>query len=361
MKSRRRARGFTLVELLVVIAIIGILIALLLPAVQAAREAARRSQCTNNLKQLALAVHNYVDTHKVFPPKKTGTTGSTCDNVNAYYGSGWMRLLPYYEQQALYDIWSSPQTYSGTSFPAFGPCPWGPWDANYQPFWQQVDALLCPSDGDAPVKGATAYARNNYVFCVGDSINYDGTAGHNQSNNTRGIFANISARISFANITDGTSNTLMLSEHLVGSEARAVRRGNAYNVSGILTNPALCLAQVDPADPGYFASGVSVTTWHGTKWAHGATSHIGFNTVLPPNGPSCADLANDNSTNGVYPPTSNHPGGVNCAMGDGSVRFISETINAGDPTAPPVTSGRSVYGVWGALGTKSGKETVSDF
>jgi glycogen(starch) synthase len=160
MRVRKRVKGFTLVELLVVIAIIGILIALLLPAVQAAREAARRSQCTNNLKQFALAVHNYVDTYKVFPPKRAGTQSGGCTNCNGNFGSGWMRLLPFYEQQALYDQWSSPQTFGGTAFPAYGPCPWGPSDVGYQPYYQQVGVLLCPSDGNAATKNATEYGRN---------------------------------------------------------------------------------------------------------------------------------------------------------------------------------------------------------
>ena len=357
MFKSRRSSGFTLVELLVVIAIIGILIALLLPAVQAAREAARRSQCTNNLKQLALAVHNYADTYKAFPPKKMGTSGpGNCDALawNANYGSGWFRLLPFYEQQALYDQWSSPQG----SYAAFGPCPWGSGDA-YPPYRTQVTALLCPSDGNAPNKGATAPGRTNYVFSCGDSIHSNQ---NNQSSNPRGMFNNISGVINFSSVTDGTSNTVMLSEHLVAQNSNVVRQGIAYNVSGIQASPGTCYAQIDPNDNNVFASGVSTTGWSGVKWGHGAMSHIGFNTVLPPNGPSCAEASNDNTTNGmVHPPTSNHPGGVNAAMGDASVRFISETIDTGNIYAAAATQGESTYGIWGALGTKDGGETVSDF
>ena len=371
MVQSSRLRGFTLVELLVVIAIIGILIALLLPAVQAAREAARRSQCTNNLKQLGLAVHNYTDVHKVFPPKKAGTstTGTTCAFANAGYGSGWMRLLPFYEQQALYNAWSSAQTYNGTSFTPYGPCPWDVWDDNYFPYQQQVATLMCPSDPTIANKASNASGRTNYMFCVGDSVYYVNssgppavTIGHNESTNTRGIFANHAAKVTFASITDGTSNTAMLSERLYAGDSRRVGQGNVYNLSGLASNPSLCLSTLDPADPKRFASTYSVTNWSG-RWEHGSASHIGFTTILPPNSPSCADLGNDNSTNGVWSPTSNHPGGVNMAMGDASVRFISETINAGDPTQPPPTSlsSQSPYGVWGALGTKDGGEPVKDF
>ena len=357
MFQSRRSSGFTLVELLVVIAIIGILIALLLPAVQAAREAARRSQCTNNLKQLALAIHNYADTYKAFPPKKMGTSGpGNCDSLawNAQYGSGWMRLLPFYEQQAIYDEWSSPQG----SYPAFGPCPWGP-GVNYTTYDYLVATLLCPSDGNAANKGATDYGRNNYMFSCGDSIHSNQ---NNQSSNPRGMFNNISGVINFASVTDGTSNTIMLSEHLVSVSSRVVGQGTARDISGIEASPGTCYAQIDPNDHKVFVSSLGTSNWAGRMWCHGSMSHIGFNTVLPPNGPSCAEASNDNTTNGmVHPPTSNHPGGVNAAMGDASVRFISETIDTGNIYSQATTQGESVYGVWGALGTKDGGETVSEF
>jgi prepilin-type N-terminal cleavage/methylation domain-containing protein len=356
-----RCRGFTLVELLVVIAIIGILIALLLPAVQMAREAARRSECTNNLKQLALAVHNYVDSFKVFPQKKAGTTaGSDCSQHNANYGSGWMRLLPYYEQQPLYDAWKSDLTVGSIVYPAWGPCPWGTWDDTYWPYQTQVNDLMCPSDPDIENKGATASGRTSYMFSVGDSIFYDGSRGHNQSGRTRGVFANMNAHITFATIKDGTSNTAMLSERLFASDARMVGQGSAV-LSGITVSPATCYTAIDPSDSRRYDAALTVRGWAG-RWEHGSVSHIGFNTILPPNAPSCVDPgANDNSTHGIYPPSSYHPGGAVTALGDGSVRFISETIDAGDPTLAPVLSGMSPYGVWGALGTADGGEPVGDY
>jgi len=358
-----RFRGFTLVELLVVIAIIGILIALLLPAVQAAREAARRSQCTNHLKQLALAVHNYVDTYKVFPAKKQGTSQGGCANCNGQYGSGWMRLLPYYEQQALYDMWSAPLTVGSTSYAAFGPCPWDGTAGAYTPYLQQVATLMCPSDPNIASRGPTTRGRTNYMFSVGDSIYYDaGSYGHNQDYKTRGIFANIRPNTTFASITDGSSNTLMLSERMYSSDGRKILQGQAV-VSGITTTPATCLTSIDPNDPRRYDGALTVRGWAG-QWNHGSVSHIGFNTILGPNSPSCVDPgSNDNATNGIYPPTSQHPGGAVAALGDASVRFISETIDAGDPTAAPPYSNSiaSPYGVWGAIGTLDGGEVVSEF
>jgi prepilin-type N-terminal cleavage/methylation domain-containing protein len=357
IRSSRR-RGFTLVELLVVIAIIGILIALLLPAVQAAREAARRGQCTNNQKQFALAVHNYVDSFQVFPAKRQGPQHGTCGDSNKNFGTGWMRLLPYYEQEALYDQWSTAGTFGGTAFAAYGPCPWGTWDDNYTPYKQQVDTLMCPSDSRIWTKGANAEARTNYMFCVGDSIASGGVVGNNDSGETRGVFGNIRVEITFASIRDGTSNTLMLSERLWGpwADRFLVEIGTARAGSGVVGNPSVCLTLIDPNDPRRLVGGSNPAAWAG-RWCHGSTSHVGFNTVLPPNSVSCGDDNNDNRTSGVFPPFSYHPGGVVTAKADGSVTFVSETIDSGNPTLPQVTSGASPYGVWGAMGTKAGGET----
>lgn len=350
--SYRKKFGFTLVELLVVIAIIGVLVGLLLPAVQAAREAARRMQCTNNLKQLALAVHLYADVHKQFPPKRQGAAGS------GQFTSGWLHLLPFYEQQALSDLWATPHD----GFPAYGPVPYATFQ-NYDVYLAQVVTLLCPSDGNASGKPANAYGRSNYAFSVGDTVNStNSTYGNNYGRNPRGMFPNLSGRIDLAAVTDGLSNTAMLSEHLFAADARKVGQGNASRVAAMTSSPGVCYAQLDLDNPRRFAQSASVAAWAAVRWCHGSISWTGFNTVLPPNAPSCSELSNDSHTGGqAHPPTSNHTGGVVMAMGDGSVRFIGEMIDTGNLYATPVTGGPSPYGVWGALGSKDGGEIVSDF
>lgn len=358
MKSYRgNVRAFTLVELLVVIAIIGVLIALLLPAVQQAREAARRMQCTNNLKQAALAVHNYADIYLAFPPKRAGTTqGADCTVKNGAFGSGWMRLLPFFEQSALYDQWSSASTFNSTNYPAWGPCPWDGTAGNYTPYSVQIASLKCPSDGDA--SSATGRGATNYMFSVGDSINSGGTRGVNDVNESRGIFGNLGAKITFANITDGTSNTAMLSERLYGgTNKQLVGRGIASPGYDPMTAPSDCYNAVNPSNRREFDSSASVTNWAG-RYDHGSASHIGFNTVLPPNAPACGNDGNDNATDAVLPPSSQHPGGVLVAFGDASVSFVAETIDTGNTGAAPVNSGASPYGVWGAIGSRDGGESV---
>ena len=363
MLKRFRRLGFTLVELLVVIAIIGILIALLLPAVQAAREAARRSQCTNSLKQLALAVHNYNDTHKVFPSRMTGTgeTWGTPDwTTNRARLSGFVGLLPYIEEAPLFDWITGPVDVGGTIRPPYGPVPWV--DGNSYPPWaQEIPALLCASDAAAERKAPAEIAHNNYRFSNGDSIQRDVCNFHA---NPRGLFGSRS-EISFRDIKDGSSNTAMLSEHLFGDKANVVGQGVASTGTiqySFPASPAGCLTVIDPINPRLYLG--TAYNWPG-RWAYcGQAVWTAFNTVLPPNSPTCiSNLVQEGwwEDSCVIPPSSHHPGGVNLALGDASVRFISDTIDSGDPTLFEVTSGYSPYGVWGAIGSKEGGETSVEF
>ncbi len=201
-------------------------------------------------------------------------------------------------------------------------------------------------------------AATNYLFSIGDSIQHD-SAGF--STNPRGIFGR-DANISMGSITDGTSNTVMLAEHLVaGSATQKVGRGIAQGgvANAFPVAPASCYGQIDPLDSTLYVGAVNGTAWTPGSMAFcGIVCCTGFNTVLPPNGPACiTDAWFENTT--ILPPSGNHPGGVNVAIGDGSVHFVGDTIDAGDPTLPEVISGRSPYGVWGALGSKDGGEAVS--
>jgi len=350
----RRLRGFTLIELLVVIAIIAILIALLLPAVQQAREAARRTQCKNNLKQLGLALHNYHDVYGKFCFHKGGTGWTGTNTGNWGRLSGYIGLLPYIEQANLYNQISSQQTIDGVTYPEFGP---EPWVTAYTPWRAQVSAFLCPSDsGPTSGSGRSSIGKVNYGFCNGDSI-----VPSQNNRQTRGMFAH-STTYGVRDCTDGTSNTIMMGELVRSLGGVQKLGGTAINVGDLNTNPSNCLAQLDINDRNNFAAGVEMRAWSGDKWCDSNVSMTGFNTVLPPNGPRCASSAWD-GTWGVYSSQSRHTGGVQVLLGDGSVRFISENIDSGDNTVsdPGTGGGRSPYGVWGALGTKNGTEVVGEF
>ena len=356
--TKRRKSGFTLVELLVVIAIIGILVGLLLPAVQAAREAARRMQCTNQLKQFGLALHNYADAFKKFPAGSGGSgTGSPNDNnnrINAMVG-----LLPYVEESGLYNMVQSPQSFNGVVFSAGGPAPW---EARYD-LWGsqfQVKGMNCPSDspvgdnrGGRWANGAAA--TTSYSFCHGDHQTGVRDQGAYQR---RGLFGTRSFA-AFRDITDGTSNTMAISERCFPKGSRSVFGNTIESLTGITANPALCLAQANRATRQYLPTAtVSGYRTGGTRAYDGMPIYTGFNAILPPNSPSC--LIGNINTQGVMTAQSWHTGGVNCVFADGSVRYISESINAGNSGAPESLSGPSPYGVWGALATINGGEVASE-
>ena len=235
--SRRRARGFTLIELLVVIAIIAILIALLLPAVQQAREAARRTQCKNNLKQMGLSLHNYMDTANRLPPAGihnvgiyAGTFSSRADSTS--YGPSWITLsLPYFEQANLYAQYS----FSG----APGTTPRARDPLNVTVVGTQLSAVQCPSDAASE---AAKYTNNTASFAKG---NYAANCGSgNAFSNTdfnrgqeRGPFAISNAfGAKIAQLTDGTSNTILVAEIVAGKNAGDVRGAWAYPTGVVISN-----------------------------------------------------------------------------------------------------------------------------
>jgi len=367
MVPLKRCRAFTLVELLVVIAIIGILIALLLPAVQAAREAARRSQCTNNLKQWSLAVHNFHDTNKKFPPASENPDMRQLFNG----GYGWDRigyitpLLPFAEQESLYE--------QVVTFTLEDRRPWSTNDmanGSPSPYRTDVASLLCPSEStkaDAGDIGFTSYHCNRGDIWM--NWNY---------NEWRGPFSDgTNGECSFATIRDGSTNTIMLAELAIGKygqDQAKVLGGVAESQPGMGPGepPAPCLTRRGPngtITPPSRDTAAGDTGWGiGRRWGDAHSIYTVFFTVLPPNSPTCANSGED----WAQPvPSSYHPGGVNVAMCDASVRFVSETINAGDlnnsinalgiPGNPQNYLGSSLWGVWGALGSTQGGEVPSQF
>jgi type II secretory pathway pseudopilin PulG len=319
------------VELLVVIAIIGILIALLLPAVQAAREAARRSSCSNNLRQLGIAIHNYEDIYKRLP---RGGGGPWYGRPQEF--SGLVGMLPFVEQKPLYDLWAA------TAYP------WS-WDNGARQTTSQVPVLLCPSDEVKVHQWAENVAHRHYFFCYGTTIqNYD-----QPSNGMFGADYTWSGPVPYrklADITDGTSNTIAMSERAARPDTRRLIGNLAWNSTN---DPATCLSLVVGQD---YAPSAYLTSWSaGSLWAFGHPHWNGFITVIPPNGPSCSNWGDDNMSqaNGIFTASSRHPGGVQGLMADASVRFIPNTINA--------IGGDSGYGVWGALGTRANNEPETNF
>lgn len=384
-----RRQGFTLVELLVVIAIIGILVALLLPAVQAAREAARRMQCSNHLKQLMLAAHNYHDVYKGFPPGSMGTTVQPlAGNTSTQNMTGPIyHMLPFIEQQPL---WNTLQTVNtnppgsansvGTVFAAGGGYPsWsGVDDARYAVILPDV---LCPSDATGYVLGGNGFPQfgpTNYCFSRGDKINRVNTAcaAERNWNPPRGVFTGYGSTngygdsIKITAIKDGTSNTIAVSELVLCRRAWCVVKGDfVQQVPNLQTAPIICMAYKAGSNKlttNNASAGTCVQNGNerrGVGWAAGHILYTGFNTVLPPNAPLCTSAGN---VGVLFPPQSFHPGGVNIALADGSTRFVSETIDTGDLSKPESwgwnlqTQTESVYGVWGAMGSIEGGESKVD-
>ncbi|UUO08852.1 DUF1559 domain-containing protein [Blastopirellula sp. J2-11] len=343
MKTKNLNRGFTLVELLVVIAIIGVLIALLLPAVQVAREAARRMQCSNHMKQIGLALHNYHDTFGAFPTLKGGPEYGTSTSTGLILRLGpFPRMSAFLEQQAIFDITMGPVATESYSHPV----------GEYE-----ISTLICPSDlNDGALAGTTG--KLNYGLCVGDNrINQDHTGTYRVS---RGVFTNLSwTRI--ADIADGTSNTIASAEYV--RPATHGDFGDITNLNGAFTLSE-CTAAYDNTTKQY--AGSSFLAARGWRWHDAFVAFTAVQTILPPNSPSCSTTsgwAGSTGTQfGVYSASSRHPGGCNVLMSDGSSRLIAETIDSGSIAAAiPTTSqsGSTPYGVWGALGTKAGGEAVA--
>lgn len=316
---RHRSRGFTLIELLVVIAIIAILIALLLPAVQQAREAARRTQCRNNLKQLGLAMHNYHDTFRVFPPGSFG-------GVYAQYVGGidglrkcWMQMvLPYIDQANLYNQ-LNPYFNNGTDM----------LNVPQSIITTRIGTLQCPSDPAAgKVSSQSQGFIGNYAVCAGSQDTRTSINGDTTGLYLNGVFYAVS-KTNIRDITDGTSNTLLLSELVV--------------VPDSASGPSGCYGGIYDYRGAYYNS----TSWGSL-----------FITLNPPNTSvpdqlwnACgstiqAPCSGCASTSNLVQARSMHTGGVHVVLCDGSGRFVSNNVD------------RTTFQ---NLGSRNDNQTIGDF
>ena len=357
-KSFMRRRGFTLIELLVVIAIIAVLIALLLPAVQSAREAARRAQCVNNLKQFGLAIHNYHSSNDVFPMGASlcyynyggGYPCTTWNNWSAH-----AMMLNYLEQAPLYNAINFSMEGRGSDYASA---------ANSTAYNAKIAVFLCPSD---PNGGRVN--DNCYYGSVGDTTNAGSDTPPRPtapvcpsfSSPTTGVFA---FRLAYGvrDITDGTSNTIAFSEGRAGAMIQTVTPGNMIMGAGLsgnayfldaYVNPALVLADLQTCTTQYNLSNTgNISVGHGHDWGVGGMGATLFNTIAPPNSTqypwaACRTDCNggcDGASMDYSNAQSYHPGGVNACFADGSVKFLKSSI--------------ALQTYW-ALGTRSDGEVIS--
>lgn len=341
-------RGFTLVELLVVIAIIGVLVGLMLPAVQAAREAARRMDCSNRLRQLALAMMNYESAFHKYPALRSGTRGTTTLNGNSERKSAFISLLPFMEQTILSNQIEGAFPTSYGLIPSGGPHPGETVGDEYTPWLTKLAGLRCPSDPRDALPDEIGFT--NYVFCVGDTIT------DNANGPTRGMFERKTCR-RMAAVQDGLSTTIFMSEVKIGGKIKEWTTDDGLSIPCRYADRNRCNEDVvfflPPVPPKFYG--------RGQRWTDGAPIYTAFCTVFPPNECNATHRNGSDLTQGNWSAGSHHSAGLNTMFGDGAIRLIATSIDCGDQhaTCPRGFDGEpSPYGVWGQLGTIGAAEIV---
>jgi prepilin-type N-terminal cleavage/methylation domain-containing protein/prepilin-type processing-associated H-X9-DG protein len=367
--SRRSAvpaqSGFTLVELLVVIAIIGTLVGLLLPAVQTARESGRRSACSNNLKQIGLALANYHDAKRRFHPAmgfkeftRSNDPGKTVNDIGSL-----VVLAPYAEQSALYNG-------------AMAGSGWAKDNLFLNGTKASLEWVVCPSDSEARKCGPAGNYKCNGGDVFGNRYTMTSRRGPFQpititanSSGTETFSGTTGRYTSVKDILDGLSKTLAYTEHVVinGTITRGpIFAKPAWSVSGwggATSVPATCIN----ATPAPFASPSAAAAWNGGHWASQEWAAARIYTIMPPNSaPVCYSGAADQyaMAYALMNPASWHDGGINALMLDGAVRFVADGIDAGNPNGPAGSNGDSYvgpskWGIWGGMGTHNSAEVIA--
>jgi prepilin-type N-terminal cleavage/methylation domain-containing protein/prepilin-type processing-associated H-X9-DG protein len=352
----RSRRGFTLIELLVVIAIIAVLIALLLPAVQAAREAAWRAQCVNNLKQIGLALHNYLQAHDSFPVGNAATGPGIAPGTANWDGfSPQAQMLGNFEQGTIYNA---------INFALGGSDP-----TNSTAITRKIASFLCPSDGNAGPGAFQGWSLNSDNFNINSYHASTGTTyvpGDNSQGGktSTGLFA-YTVSYGIRDCTDGSSNTIAFAEGLVGAPSQIAVKGNGVEGSGgqpqwgsqgsidAYSNVAQVMSNLQGCDKAW-QSGSNIVNTRGYLWAFGSTGFTLFTTIVPPSSTqhpwnTCTFYGGGGWPGGVNGAnfanaSSNHPGGSNILFGDGSVKFVKSSIG---------------LNVWWSLGSRNGGEVIS--
>lgn len=328
----KRRLGFTLIELLVVIAIVAVLIALLLPAIQQAREAARRSQCSNNLRQIGIALQNYHSSHNCFPVgfHYPGNAANLPVPALHYRWSVLAQMTPHLDNSVIYDQLNMDMPIASGPSGIWGVGPWTVFSENTTALSMHVDTFLCPSDGQpAPGKllGGGVSGPTNYHFCTGDgspdAVN-PGDVGVTSPAN--GVFV-LGVAHNIATITDGSSKTIAGSEMVIGTAA-----GGASTQSGVTglphdTQRIAVMTSLPLTDAGC----ASPSGWRldkGTGWWDGDYRSTIYNHYLTPNSPQPDCWPTSPPHNPAWKAArSLHPGGVNAIFCDGHIEFISDSID----------------------------------